>query len=139
MVDQNGTPLSVVITGANVHDSQMLINSIDAIPNVRNGKRGRPRRRPVKLYADKGYDSKKCRLELKERGIIPRIARRGVDKNDRLGKHRWVVERTNAWLNQYRRLKIRWERRADIHLAFLFIACALICIKQLHRLCTIAS
>lgn len=55
------------------------------------------------------------------------MARRGVESSERLGWHRWVVERTLAWLNRYRRLRIRYERRADMHLALLHIGCALIC------------
>jgi IS5 family transposase len=113
----------------------MLEASIDAIPDVRNAKRGRPRRRPKKLHADKGYDYSFCRKGLRKRGIIARIARRGIESKERLGRHRWVVERTHSWLNRYRRLKIRYERRADIHLAFLLIGCALICLKQFHRFC----
>lgn len=63
------------------------------------------------------------------RNIIPRIARRGVESSSHLGKHRWVVERTFAWLHRYRRLLVRYERRADIHSAFLTLAVALIAFK----------
>ncbi len=62
----------------------------------------------------------------------PRIARRGVETSERLGRHRWIVERTLAWLNRFRRLAIRYERRADIHQAFLSLGCALICWRLLH-------
>ena len=114
------------MSAANVHDSRMCLETLDAIAPVR-GKRGRPRRRPEKLHADKAYDSRALRAELRKRGITPRIARRGVESSERLGRYRWVVERTISWLNRYRRLRIRYERRADIHLAFLHIGCALIC------------
>jgi transposase len=60
---------------------------------------------------------------LHRRGIKCRIARRGIERSDRLGRHRWVVERTLAWLAKYRRLTIRYERRADIHQAFLSLIC----------------
>ena len=60
-----------------------------------------------------------------------RIARKCIDSSEKLGRHRWVVERTLAWLSQYRRLTIRYERRADIHDAFLALGCALICFKAL--------
>lgn len=63
-------------------------------------------------------------------GIVPRIARRGNESRERLGRYRWVVERTRSWLSRFRRLKVRYERRADIHEAFLSLACALICWKQ---------
>jgi transposase len=64
---------------------------------------------------------------LRQRGIIPRIARRGIESRERLGRHRWVVERTHSWLNRFRRLKVRYECRADIHQAFLTLGCASIC------------
>jgi transposase len=135
VVDALGTPLGVVLSGANTHDSKMFEAAIDAIPDVRSGRRGRPRFRPEKVHADKGYDFAFCRAILKQRGIIARIARRGIESSERLGKHRWVVERTHSWMNRYRRLKVRYEKRADIHLAFVLIACAMICLKQLHRFC----
>jgi len=62
-----------------------------------------------------------------------RIARKGVEDKSRLGRWRWVVERTFAWLNQYRRLAIRYERREELHQAFLDLPCALICLKTLRR------
>jgi transposase len=78
---------------ANQHDSQMPAPTLDAIPPLRGGRRGCPRRRPDKLHADKGYDHRRCRRECRARGITPRIARRGIDSSQRLGKYRWVVER----------------------------------------------
>lgn len=103
---------------------------VDLVHPVRNGQPGRPRSRPHKLHADKAYDYRICRLSLRLRGILARIARRGIESSQRLGRHRWVVERTLAWLAQFRRLVIRYERRDDIHLAFMTLGCALIC----HRL-----
>jgi hypothetical protein len=67
------------------------------------------------------------------RGITPRIARRGVESSQRLGRHRYVVERSLAWLVGYRRLQVRYERRADILTAFLQLACALICLNSLQQ------
>ena len=64
---------------------------------------------------------------------MPRIARRGIESSDKLGRHRWVVERTFAWLNRFRRLTIRYERLADIHLALLDLGCALICLRFLQQ------
>ena len=99
------------------------------------GRRGRPRRRPDKLHADKGYDHRRCRRECRDRGIVPRIARRGIDSGERLGRHRWKVERTVAWLAQFRRLAIRHGRRADVHLALTTLACAIVCTRQVRRFC----
>jgi hypothetical protein len=67
-------------------------------------------------------------------GITPRVARRGVESSTRLGRHRWKVERSLAWLLANRRLTVRYERRADILTAFLYLACALICARKLQPL-----
>ena len=104
---------------------------IDAIPAI-GGRRGRPRRRPDKLHADKAYDHRRCRNACRRRNIMPRIARRGVETAQKLGQHRWVIERTFAWLNRFRRLTIRYERRLDIHHALTAIACSLICFRALQ-------
>ncbi len=72
-------------------------------------------------------DYPRCRRALRKRGIVPRIARRGVESRERLGRYRWVVERTLSWLNRFRRLNVRYEHRADIHEAFLTLGCALVC------------
>jgi transposase len=133
-VDRQGTPLGFVLSPANRHDSQMLAPALDAVPPIK-GRRGRPRCRPDKLHADKAYDHRVCRRACRRRGITPRIARRGIDSSERLGRHRWVVERTLAWLNRCRRLTVRYERRADIHLAFTTLGCALITFNQLQRFC----
>ena len=103
-----------MITGANVHDSKALEEIIDSVTPVK-GKRGRPRKRPDKLHADKGYDHPQCRWSLRKRGIKPRIARKAVESSERLGRWRWVVERTFSWISRYRRLVVRYERRANIH------------------------
>ena len=99
------------------------------IEPIRRSGRGRPRKRPEKLHADKGYDFPRCREALRERGIRGRIARRGKDTSEKPGKHRWVVERTLAWLALYRRLSVRYEQRADIYEAFLHLGCSLICLN----------
>ncbi len=107
---------------------------IDAIPPIRRPS-GQRRKRPDKLHADKAYDIPRCRRYLRQRGIRNRIARKGIESSQRLGRHRWVVERTLAWLNQYRRLTIRYERRQDIHEAFLSLGCTLICARAIERFC----
>jgi IS5 family transposase len=140
VVDANGTPLGCVLSGcvlsgANRHDSQMVEQTLNAVPNVHTGRRGAPRFRPHKLHADKGYDSARCREQLREAGIVPRIARRGIHSSQTLGSYRWVIERTFAWLNRFRRLKVRYERRDDIHLAFVLLGCALITWNQCSRFC----
>jgi transposase len=109
-----------------------LLPLLDAVPPIR-GRRGRPRRRPRELFADRGYDFDKYRRALRGRGIAPRIARCGVAHGSGLGTIRWVVERAFAWLHAFKRLRTRYERRADIHLGLLQLACALICHRQLTR------
>ncbi len=132
-MDGEGTPLGVTLSGANRHDSRMLAPPLDAVPPVR-GRRGRPRRRPDELHADKAHDHRRCRRECRARGIVPRIARRGTDSGEKLGRHRWKVERTLAWFAQFRRIAVRPERRADVHLAFTTLACAVVCVRQMRRL-----
>jgi transposase len=105
---------------------------LDAIPAVRTARGGR-RRRPRKLHADKGYDYARCRIACRLRGIRARIARCGIESSERLGRYRWVVERTFAWLHRYRRLLVRYERRADIHQAFLTLGAAMICLSFIQR------
>lgn len=122
------------VTGANRHDSVVFEQLIDALPKVR-GKRGRPRRWPRKLHADKGYDFARCRAHLKRWGIQDRIARRGIQRNDRLGRHRWVVERTHAWLAAFGKLRVRFERSIQTHVALLSLACSVICVRSLMQLC----
>jgi transposase len=108
-----------------------MIPLVDAIPPVR-GRRGRPQRRPRRLYGDRAYHSREGRRQLRRRNIQAKIAWPKSEHGSGLGTKRWVVERTIAWLHQYRRLRIRYERRDDIHEAFLAIGCSLICLKLLQ-------
>jgi len=113
----------------------LLEPMVDAVPAVKGprGRPGRPRKRPAKLHLDKGYDYPRCRRALRRRGIVPRIARRGIESTKRLGRHRYVVERSLSWLVGYRRLQVRYERGADVLLGFLQLACALICLRSLKQ------
>jgi hypothetical protein len=83
---------AVTFTGNNRSGGTQLVRWADAVPSV-PGRRGRPRRRPRKIFADRGYDHDKCRRQLRARGITPRIARRGIAHGSGLGRQRWVVER----------------------------------------------
>jgi transposase len=124
--------LAALLSGANRHDSIVFADLLDAVPSIRQPN-GRRRKRPEKLHADKAYDIPRCRQALRRRHIRIRIARKGRDSSARLGQHRWVVERTLAWLGRFRRLTVRYERRADIHLAFLTLGCAMICFRKLQQ------
>jgi transposase len=132
LVDASGIPLAWTVTGGNRHDVTQLIPLIDAAPPVR-GRPGRPRKRPERLTADRGYDHDKYRRQLRERGITPEIARRGSEHGSGLGCVRWVVERTFAWLHHLKRLLVRYDRRSDIHEAFLALGCCLVCFRRLQR------
>ncbi|MFF7240284.1 IS5 family transposase [Streptomyces collinus] len=130
ITDATGIPLAATLTGGNRNDVTQLVPLLQAVPPVR-GKRGRPRRRPDTVLGDRGYDHDKYRRLAWALGIKPVIARRGVPHGSGLGTDRWVVERTFAHLHWFRRLRIRWEVRDDIHEAFLSLACSLICWRRL--------
>ena len=124
--------MAAILTPANRNDVTQLIPLVDAIPSV-PGRPGHPRRRPKRLYADRAYDSQIHRMALWARGIAPAIPHRNTEHGSGLGKRRWVVERTISWLRQFRRLRVRYDRRADIHSAFLTLACAMICWRRLNH------
>jgi transposase len=113
-----------------VPDGTRLIPLIDRIPPIR-GRVGAPKRRPRVVVADKAYHSSDRVVALHIRGITPMLPPRGQPEIRGLGRLRWVVERTLSWLHQFRRLRIRWERRADIHQALLTLAAAIICFRKL--------
>jgi transposase len=114
------------LTAANVNDITQLEPLVAALPAIR-GRRGRPRRRPRVLQGDRGYDSQPHRTRLRTQGIVAVFGRRRAPHGSGLGVLRWVVERTLAWLHRFRRLAMRYERRADVHEAFLTLGCSLIC------------
>ena len=89
--------------------------------------RGRPRHRPDYVLGDHGYDAESIRQGLRDRGILPLLAMRNTEHGTGLGRWRRVVERTFAWLNQFRRLRVRYEKRPDIYEALLVLGCILIC------------
>jgi transposase len=103
---------------------------LDAIPPIKRPL-GRPRRRPAKLHTDKGYDAAHCRAACRERGVIPRIARRGIESSEKLGRYRWVVERTFAWLCQSRRLSKDYERLGETSEALIYLAMTRLMLRRL--------
>ncbi|WP_449657645.1 IS5 family transposase [Streptomyces doebereineriae] len=130
IVEAHGIPLATITTGGNRNDVTQLIPLIEAVPPIR-GKRGQPLRRPRHLYADRGYDHDLYRDRVRRFEVTPHIARRGIEHGSGLGVYRWVVEGTIALLHWFRRLRIRWEIRDDIHHAFVTLGCALICWRRL--------
>ncbi|MFJ1709452.1 MULTISPECIES: IS5 family transposase [Kitasatospora] len=130
--DGGGTPLHVITTAANVNDVTQTLALVDGVPPVA-GRVGHPRKRPDALLGDKGYDSNPNRRELRRRGILPVISRKGQPDIKGLGKLRYVVEQTFALLHQFKRLAIRWERRLDLHNGLVSLACSLICWRRLKK------
>ncbi|GAA1886657.1 transposase [Streptomyces durmitorensis] len=97
------------------------------------GRPGRPRRRPEALLGGKGYDSNAHRDGLRRRRILPVISRKGSPNIKGLGKLRYVVEQTFALLHRFKRLAVRWERRTELHDAFVSLARSLICWRRLRK------
>ena len=128
LCEGEGVPIGLAIAGANVNDFKLLARTIASIPIARPQP---TERRPQGLCLDKGYDFREVYELAAEFGFTAHIHARG-DEARRL-KHeagyrarRWVVERTHSWLNRFRRLLVRWEKRADTYLAMLHLACGLI-------------
>jgi transposase len=108
--DGRGIPLAIQLTGANRNDSQQALALVDAIPPLQ-GERGRPRRHPDRVLGDRGYDAEAIRQGLRVRHISSLLAKRNTEHGSGLGRYRWVVERTFAWFSQFRRLRVRYEKR----------------------------
>jgi transposase len=108
-----------------------LIPLVDAIPPIA-GKPGVPLRKPEEVMGDRGYDSDPHRMELSCRNIPTAIARRRTPHGSGLAIFRYVVEQSLALFHQFRRLRTRFDKRADIHEAFMTIGCAMMCWRRLH-------
>ena len=137
LCDGQGIPLAVTVEGANVHDTRLVAKTLDTLVIAR----------PVisdehtqHLCLDAGYVGPKTAAIVVEHGYTPHVRPRGEDAanarslDPQKTPRRWVVERLHSWLNRSRRLLVRWEKREDTYLAFLHLACALICFQQAQRL-----
>jgi transposase len=124
LTDRQGIPLVAKLTAANVNEGTLLPEMVDAVPPGAGP--ATAARRPAKLHADKAYDARTNRAALLARHIQPRIARKGIESSTRLGRYRYVVERSFAWLHQFRRLATRHDRRPDGQQAFLTLGAVLI-------------
>jgi transposase len=122
------------VSGANENERGYLLALVDAIPRLRERAHGAGNR-PDALLADRGYDAEHLRDSLSERGIEPRIVRRRRPGQGRARdpqvRERWTIERTNAWLHSWRRVSVRYERRVELYLALVQLACALILTRYL--------
>jgi len=125
LCDAKGIPLAIEIDGANRHDVKLLE------PTLKRLQIQRPQRVKENLCLDKAYDSNGVRQLLDSLELEPHIRSRGEEKkaksdNPDYQARRWVVERTHSWLNRFRRIFIRWERKEENYRAMLYLACGLI-------------
>ncbi len=135
LADGSGTPLGIYVEKASPAEVTLAEATLDSV-KVKIGKRKKGK--PKRLVADRAYDSNKLRTLLVSRGIEPIIPAR--DKNKvtthqdkrklRRYRHRWIIERTNSWLLSFRRLTVRYERSANVFIALIHMACALITLKR---------
>lgn len=137
IVDGDGGPLGVVVAGANVHDTKLLKNTIEAMIVERPD----PEEHEQHLCLDKGYDNPTGHSTAQEQQYTPHIRRIGEEKLDaqrrkRQKARRWVVERTLAWLSKCRAILVRYAKRSSNYLAIIQLACILLWFRRLHRLQT---
>ncbi len=124
LTDGKGIPLSVIVDGANRHDKMLVKETLDAIVIQR------PSHRIQNICMDKGYDFPDVRELVIEYGYTAHIKSRGEEnilikmQMPVFRARRWVVERTHSWLNRFRRLLIRWEKKIENYIAMLHLACA---------------
>jgi transposase len=127
LTDAGGVPLVLQMVPANQHDGTTMLPLVVDMPAVA-GKPGRPKQKPERIVADKAFDDQSLRSLLRWLGIEPVLPKRGEDEHG-LGVWRWFIERTISWLHQFRRLRIRWDRRPEVHQAFLSLAAGIICYR----------
>jgi len=140
VVDGEGVPLGNYLDAASPAEVTLVERTLETIKVPRNGP-GRPRTRPERLIGDKAYDSDPLRERLRARGIEPifphrknRVAPPTQDgRKLRRYRRRWIVERTNAWLGNFRRLVVRWERYLHMYGAFVHVALMIITLRTLGR------
>jgi transposase len=136
VTDGQGLPLAVHLASANCAETRLAEETVGRVRVPR--RRGRPRQRPEKLVADRGYDSDPFRRWLRRKGITPcipaRSNRRGRRKSwEEEYRQRWRVERTFAWVGNFRRLALRYERLVSVYRAFFILACIIICLRKLLK------
>ena len=137
VVDGQGIPLGSTLASASPSEVKLAEKTLERVKVPRNG-RGRPKKRPLQLIADKGYDSDPLRKRLKELKVDPIVPHRRNRKRPKVQdgrklkryRRRWIIERTFAWLGNYRRLLVRQERRIDIYRAFFHLACIMIVLNR---------
>jgi transposase len=141
LVDGAGTPLGAYLEAASPAEVTRLETTLDTVAVGRPGKPGRPRKRPDRLIADRGYDSNPLRARLARRGIEPMIPARSNHQRAthqdgrklRRYRRRWIVERTFAWLGHFRRLVVRYERLITVYAGFFHLACAVLTLRKVLK------
>jgi transposase len=141
VVDGAGTPLGAHLDSASPSEVKLLETTLDTIAVSRKHRPGRPRKHPKRLIADKGYDSNKLRKALAKRGIEPIIPARSNNprathqdgRKLRRYTHRYIIERTFAWLGQFRRLVVRYERHDRLYSGFFHLACAMLTLRRVLK------
>ena len=140
LADGAGTPLGAYLDSASPSEVRLVEETLKTV-SVRRLGPGRPRSRPERLIADRGYDSNAVRASLASRGIEPIIPAR---RNNEVATHqdgrrlrryrrRWIIERTISWIGYFRRLTVRWDRLMETYGGFFHMACALITLRKLLR------
>ena len=122
-----------MLTGANRHDSTQAMRLIDAIPPIRQHRRGRPRRRPDDAYGDRAYGTRANKRGLRQRHVKDHLAAPRMPHGSGLGRVRNVVERSLCWIGQARRLKIRYEKLPAPHRALHYLQMARMCRRIIER------
>jgi len=141
VVDGAGTPLGAYLDAATPAEVTLLARTLDTVAVRRTHHAGRPRKHPDRLVADRAYDSNPLRAALVRRGIEPIIPARSNHRRAthqdgrrlRRYKHRWIVERTFAWLGHFRRLVVRYERLITTYAGFFHLACAMLALKRVLK------
>ena len=131
LTEGHGVPVGLAIDGANRHDMKLARATLESIVVARPAPSDE---RPQGMCLDKGYDFDEVRAVLQEFGFTAHIRSRGEEAQElarEAGKRarRWVVERSHSWLNRFRRLLVRWDKKPEHYLAFLHFACALIAFR----------
>jgi transposase len=128
LTEAEGVPVGLAIDGANRNDFKMMRTTLESIPI----KRPKPtRHNPQGMCLDKGYDYDEARDLAREFGYTAHIRARGeeaqaIKREAGFKARRWVVERTHSWMNRFRRILTRWEKKAENYLALLHFVCAVI-------------
>ena len=130
MTDGEGTPLVILTSPAHRQECLFLEVLLPMIPASLRAVINLQATPPI-VHGDMGYDIPRCYAAIADAGFIADIPERYEEKATALGKIRWHIERTFAWLNTFRRLIIRYERTEEMHLAFLKLACIVICLRRL--------